>query len=74
MTIFYGGKVIVFNDFPVEKAKEIMGLVSEQQGIVNNNNNNSREEQINNNAAAASSSSSMSDRPIEQSRGFSVCS
>ncbi|CAI0419218.1 unnamed protein product [Linum tenue] len=70
MTIFYGGKVIVFNDFPAEKAKEIMGLVSEQQGIItnNNNNSNSRDEQINNNAAAAvtSSSSSPNDGQIEQ--------
>ncbi|CAL1376366.1 unnamed protein product [Linum trigynum] len=67
MTIFYGGKVIVFNDFPAEKAKEIMGLVSEQQGIITNNN--SREEQIHNNAApaaVASSSSSPNDGQIEQ--------
>ncbi|RWR79480.1 protein TIFY 10A [Cinnamomum micranthum f. kanehirae] len=27
MTIFYGGKVLVFNDFPADKAKEIMLLV-----------------------------------------------
>ncbi|CAL1399611.1 unnamed protein product [Linum trigynum] len=62
MTIFYGGKVIVFNDFPAEKAKEIVGLVSEQQGI--SSNNKSQDEQINNNintaAAAAASSSSTS--------------
>eukprot|EP00268_Persea_americana_P026775 TRINITY_DN2627_c0_g1_i1.p1 TRINITY_DN2627_c0_g1~~TRINITY_DN2627_c0_g1_i1.p1 ORF type:complete len:229 (+),score=29.94 TRINITY_DN2627_c0_g1_i1:268-954(+) len=27
LTIFYGGKVLVFNDFPADKAKEIMLLV-----------------------------------------------
>ncbi|KAG9156281.1 hypothetical protein Leryth_009169 [Lithospermum erythrorhizon] len=30
MTIFYGGKVIVFENFPEEKAKEIMGFASKQ--------------------------------------------
>lgn len=32
MTIFYGGQVIVFNDFPADKAKEIMLLASSNGG------------------------------------------
>lgn len=35
MTIFYGGQVIVFNDFPANKAKEIMTLASKCSAATN---------------------------------------
>ncbi|KAJ8774019.1 hypothetical protein K2173_009450 [Erythroxylum novogranatense] len=33
MTIFYGGQVIVFNDFPSDKAKEIVALAGSSNGF-----------------------------------------
>ena len=45
LTIFYGGQVIVFNDFSAEKAKEVMDLASKGTantftGFTSNVNNN----------------------------------
>ncbi|XP_051132248.1 protein TIFY 10A-like isoform X2 [Andrographis paniculata] len=37
MTIFYGGKVIVFNDFPADKAKELMILAQKSSTAHNPN-------------------------------------
>ncbi|KAG6388955.1 hypothetical protein SASPL_150392 [Salvia splendens] len=34
MTIFYGGQVMVFNDFPADKAQEILALASKSSAVV----------------------------------------
>jgi len=36
LTIFYGGKVLVFNDFPADKAKGLMQLASKGTPVVQN--------------------------------------
>lgn len=36
MTIFYGGQVLVFNDFPSDKAREIMLLASKGYPVTGN--------------------------------------
>ncbi|XP_062189310.1 protein TIFY 10b-like [Phragmites australis] len=38
LTIFYGGKVLVFNDFPADKAKDLMQLASKSSPVVQNQN------------------------------------
>ncbi|KAE9613121.1 hypothetical protein Lal_00027569 [Lupinus albus] len=40
MTIFYGGEVIVLDDYPADKAKEIMSFATKGNSQIQNNNNN----------------------------------
>ncbi|KAM0844292.1 hypothetical protein ACQ4PT_057155 [Festuca glaucescens] len=36
LTIFYGGKVLVFNDFPADKAKGLMQMAGKGNPVVQN--------------------------------------
>ncbi|KAG8376247.1 hypothetical protein BUALT_Bualt09G0043200 [Buddleja alternifolia] len=38
LTIFYGGQVIVFNDFPADKAEQIMTLAAKSSAALNHHN------------------------------------
>ncbi|KAK1308648.1 Protein TIFY 10B [Acorus calamus] len=49
MTIFYGGRVIVFNNFSADKAKEIMALASKATTFTTTTTTNSSTHNLNNN-------------------------
>ncbi|KAJ8755809.1 hypothetical protein K2173_024354 [Erythroxylum novogranatense] len=54
MTIFYGGQVIVVNEFPADKAKEIMDLAGSSHGFV--------EKTSSTNSVASESKNTVQDR------------
>ncbi|XP_071674909.1 protein TIFY 10b [Lolium perenne] len=36
LTIFYGGKVLVFNDFPADKTKGLMQIIGKGNPVIQN--------------------------------------
>jgi len=56
MTIFYGGQVIVFNEFPADKAKEVMILASKGTSQSHTNNQHAFASNLANNSVDSTSS------------------